>query len=109
MLYLIVSVTSLCAGFLLAGSCFRRHLKRNRYQIAHQKEALRTIMYQTHHEGINPICKRIRGITTLALLSMKKSPGCSPDIALYFQMIETEAMNLENDTLNKVKDFEHLQ
>lgn len=94
-------VVSWCAGFLVAGWMFRRH-------ILMQKKALRSIMYQTHHQGINPVCKRIRGITSLGLIACK-DPSRWHEIREYLELIEREALELETSTLNKVKEFEHLQ
>jgi hypothetical protein len=103
--YWIGLVGSWCVGFLVAGLLFRRH-------ILHQKKALRSIMYQTHHQGINPVCKRIRGITTLGLfLTTNRDMDHESwhEIREYFIMIEKEALELETTTLKKVKEFEHLQ
>lgn len=111
MLYWIGLLVSWCAGFLVAGFFFRRHYKNYQDQIAQRKQALRAIMYQTHHEGINPICKRIRGITSLGLMLTggELKPNSLPEIRNYFSMIEKEALELETSTLEKVKEFEHLQ
>lgn len=104
MLFWIVLLGSWCAGFLGAGLLFRRHILK-------QRKALESIMYQTHHQGINPICKRIRGITTLGLI-LTTNRDCTPkswhEVREYFIMIEKEAMDLETTTLEKVKEFEHL-
>lgn len=96
---------SWCAGFLVAGLLFRRHILK-------QKKALQSIMYQTHHQGINPVCKRIRGITTLGLMltiNRDISHKSWDEVRTYFIMIEKEALELETTTLEKLKDFEHLQ
>jgi hypothetical protein len=68
-------------------------------------------MYETHHQGINPICKRIRGITSLGKISLRNTshPNAWSDIEQYFDMIDAEALELETQTLKKVKEFEHLQ
>lgn len=109
--YLIVSLVGLCVGFVAAAYLFRRHYKNYHVQIEQRKEALRTIMYRTHHMGVNPVCKRIRGITTIGILVTKRLPACaeSEEVISFFHLIETEAQDLENQTVTHVKEFEHLQ
>lgn len=111
MLYLIVSLICLSAGFAGAAYLFRRHYKNYHFQIEQRKEAIRTILYRTHHNGVNPGCKRIRGITVIGALVTMRLPQCAEreEILKFLKMIETEAMNLETDVLNNVKEFEHLQ
>jgi hypothetical protein len=140
--HLIVSLISLLFGFAGAAFLFKRHYRNisHRYQQYEQqlqaqreeleasKEALRDIMNQTHHEGINPIAKRIRGLCNvgfmeldrlmnfLNLLSKPHHQGYSQfaiaenlKARKCFEYIEEQAFKLETDTLNNVKKFEHLQ
>jgi hypothetical protein len=110
MLYLIVSLISLFAGFAGARYLVRRHHSNVLFQMQQQAEALRTIMYRTHHHGVNPICKRIRGITGLGRILIKRSPASSDqEINMILDMIDNQALELETEMLNKVKEFEHLQ
>lgn len=81
----IISVLSLLTGFSIAGTIFRRHLqntsKRSQAlslvledkaaQIKEQKKALQELIYQFHHSGLNPKCKRLRGISDLGLRPIK--------------------------------------
>jgi hypothetical protein len=133
--YLIVSLTSLLFGFAGAAFLFKRHYRNteHRYmqyeqELERQREAIRTIMYRTHHNGINPISKRIRGLCTLGfmvsdrllnflnLLSKPHHQGYSKlaiaesnEIRSFFRLIEQQALGLETETLDNVKEFEHLQ
>ena len=112
MYYLIVSLISLCVGFAAAAYLLRRHYSNVQFELDQRKEALRTIMYRTHHQRINPVCKRIRGITNLGVtVATKRLPVCveTDEMIAYFKMIEIEAMDLETETLDIVKEFEHLQ
>lgn len=135
MSYLIVSLVSFVCGCAGAAYLFRRNHRNSisRYQalesqLQEGREALQEIMYLTHHQGINPICKRIRGLSTLGLmvsarlmnyLDLLSKPHHqeysklamheSQEILKYFKLIENEAKDLETDTLNKIKEFEHLQ
>jgi hypothetical protein len=105
MLFWIGLLVSWCAGFLAAGLLFRRHILK-------QRKALQSIMYQTHHHGINPKSKRIRGITNLGLIlttNRDPDPKSWHEVREYFIMIEKEALDLETSVLEKVKEFEHLQ
>ena len=140
--HLIVSLISLLCGFAGAAFLFKRHYRNisHRYQQYEQqlqaqreeleasKEALREIMNQTHHEGINPIAKRIRGLCSVGFMALGRLTNFlellsrphhqkysqfaiaeSSDIQKCFEYIEQQAFNLEMDTLKKVKEFEHLQ
>jgi hypothetical protein len=111
MYYLIVSVAFLFAGFAAATYLFRRHYKNYHFQIEQRREALRTIMYRTHHHGVNPVCKRIRGISGLGILITKQLPEekRTVEIIEYFKMIDGIAQELESETLSNIKEFEHLQ
>lgn len=147
--YLIVSLISLLCGFAGAAFLFRRHYRNTHSQfqeyelmlmekeklltaselnLKEKTEALQKIMYRTHHHGINPVCKRIRGLTNLSLMAVsrlfnfleilskpnhqeysKLAMAENTEILNYLKLINSEALTLENDTLNKVKEFEHLQ
>jgi hypothetical protein len=110
--YLIVSLISLFAGSAGAAYLFRRHYRNVQFELEQRKEALRTIMYRTHHQKLNPVCKRIRGITTLGVIvATKRLPESveTDEVITYFKMIEIEARDLEIETLDIVKEFEHLQ
>ncbi|MGL6121688.1 MAG: hypothetical protein ACRC1W_01365 [Shewanella sp.] len=135
MSYWIVSLISLLSGFAGAAYLFSRyHLKysshyhRQALQLKESKEALQKIMYRTHHHGINPISKRIRGLSGLGMmgsarlmnyLEMLSKPNHqkysklamaeSLEIMRYLKLIEKQALDLENDVLSNIKEFEHLQ
>lgn len=141
-LFLITALTFMLLGFAVSTFLFRRKyqtsviafqqfeqkLKQKETELNLRKEALQTIMYRTHHQGINPISKRIRGLCNLCLLanlrlfnfldqlSKPNHQGYSKlameentEILNYLKLIESEALTLENDTLDKVKEFEYLQ
>lgn len=116
MLYWIVSLISLCVGFAGATYLFRRHYTNVKFHLEQRKEALRTIMYRTHHIGVSPIGKRIRGLTGLGRATMKRSDPSSEtelnmrtELTMIFDMIDNQSIELETEMLNKVKEFEHLQ
>lgn len=98
-------------GLVIGQRLFSQYYRRARHELKESKQALREIMYQTHHLGINPIAKRIRG---LCLLGKRLATNLSPspeaeEVQTLFETIESQALSLENDTLDKVKEFEHLQ
>ncbi len=105
MYFLLVLLAGMLMGLIIGQRLFSRYYREARREVEESKSAVRQIMYQTHHEGINPIAKRIRG---LCLLGKKISPSDS-EVHTLFETIEAQALNLENDTLEKVKQFEHLQ
>lgn len=141
-LFLITALIFMFIGFAVSTFLFRRKyqnsvqafqqfeykLRQKEAELNLSKEALQTIMYRTHHHGINPISKRIRGLCNLCLLGSQRlfnyldllsrpnHQGYSKlamqentELLNYLKLIESEALTLENDTLNKVKEFEHLQ
>lgn len=140
--YLICSVISLLAGFAGAAFLFRRkyqnsvhlfyqyevRLRQKEDELELRKKALQTIMYRTHHHGINPISKRIRGLCNLGLLASlrvfnfleqlskpnhqgygKLAMEDNKEVMDSLRQIEKQALTLETDTLDKVKEFEYLQ
>jgi hypothetical protein len=140
--YLITSLIFLLAGFAGAAFLFRRkyqnsvqifiqyeqRLKQKEEELELRKKALQTIMYRTHHHGINPISKRIRGLCNLGLLASlrvfnfleqlskpnhqgfsKLAMEDNKEVLNSLREIEKQALTLETDTLDKVKEFEHLQ
>lgn len=107
----ILSLISFACGSLAAGFLFRRHyiiseqeFSRQQQEIESRKRALQEIMYRTHHEGINPIAKRIRGLCQLGYLTEDKA-----EILRFLKVIEDQALTMETDVLNTIKEFEHLQ
>lgn len=111
MIFWIGLVTGLLSGLAVSRFLFSHHYRRFHRQIISQqqdletsKEVIRQIMYQTHHHGINPIAKRIRGLCQLARLEPD-----GDEVNRILTIIEDEALTLEKDTLNAVKEFEHLQ
>jgi len=116
MVYLIVLLVGMLMGLITGKILYRHHYRKAKAQLEESKSAVREMMYQTHHQGINPIAKRIRGLCQLLskLLDQaeKKFPALSPLLVEMFLLIETierEALTLEKDVLDKVKKFEHLQ
>jgi hypothetical protein len=130
------------AGFLMAVYLVRRHYRkyvsrflereshyrRQEELLKESKEALREIMYRTHHHGLNPRAKTTRGLSGLGLLASGRLMNFlellsrpnhhrysklamleSKEIMMCFRMIESEMLQLEHETLNDVKEFEHLQ
>lgn len=111
MTYLIVLLAGMLMGLAIGKLLYRHYYRKAKAQLEESKEAVRTMMYQTHHLGINPVAKRIRG---LCLLGKRISDDLyqSPEvveISMLLETIESQALTLENDTLDKVKEFEHLQ
>lgn len=111
---LIISVISFVLGSLGAGYFFRRHQHKNELrfiqqekEIQERKEALERIMYRTHHHGINPIAKRIRGACSVMRL-INNQEG-QQERLFWLNQIEQCAFTMETDVLNTVKEFEHLQ
>lgn len=98
-------------GLTIGKLLYRHHYRKAKEQLEESKAAVREMMYQTHHQGINPISKRIRGLCQLATKLLKAAPRseqCDESVML-IEYIEREALTLERDTLDKVKQFEHLQ
>lgn len=111
MTYLFVLLAGMLMGLVIGQRLFSQYYRRARMEVEESKAAVRTIMYQTHHLGINPIAKRIRG---LCLLGKRITEDLSPspqaaEAHTLFETIEAQALSLEKDTLDKVKQFEHLQ
>ncbi|HMG94353.1 MAG TPA: hypothetical protein VK589_30040 [Chryseolinea sp.] len=115
---LIFSVICFVSGCLAAGYFFRRHQKGNEERFIQQdkeleardkelearKRALQEIIYGSHHIGANPRGKRIRGAVSVIRLSK------DPKEHLYWlKVIEDEALTIEMEVLNTIKEFEHLQ
>jgi hypothetical protein len=97
-------------------------------KLKERTEAIRTMMYRTHHLEVNPICKRIRGLSGLGIMASSRlfnfceqlsKPGHqefsklamaeNKEILECFRKIGSQALELETDNLNNVKEFEHLQ
>lgn len=111
MWYLIASCFSFVSGCLAAGYFFHLHQKGNEQRFMEQekelqsrKDALQELIYRTHHHGINPISKRIRGACAVIRLTPSKE-----EQSYWLTVIENEALTMETDVLNNIKEFEHLQ
>jgi len=74
------------------------------YRLIRYRYALRQVIYHAHHLGINPRSKRIRGLSNLGKL--ETAPDSAPH--QYFMLIEAEALTLETDVLNTIKEFEKM-
>ena len=106
MTYLLLLLVGMLMGLAIGRLLSDQQYRNARKEVEESKAAVRAIMYQTHHHGINPIAKRIRG---LCLLGKRLSHSTDDEVSTLFETIEAQALNLENDTLEKVKQFEHLQ
>lgn len=140
--YLINALIFLLIGFSCTGFLFRRRYRNtvSRFQeyelklaqkeaeLLVRKEALQLIIYRTHHMQSNPVCKRIRGLSSLGLLAVSRNfrllellskphhHGYSKlameenkEILTALLLINCEAKALEEEAINNVKEFEHLQ
>lgn len=85
LIYATLFALSLFLGALTTAVIFRRHLKKSFIhsqelastlvqkadEIKEQRAALQEMIYQFHHYGLNPKCKRLRGISDLGLRPIK--------------------------------------
>jgi len=97
-------------------------------ELKESKEALQEIMYLSHHQGTSPRSKRIRGLTGLGFmvvarlfnyLELLSKPNHqeysrlamaeNKELLKYLKLIESEALQLEQDAMDKVKKFEDMQ
>lgn len=67
-------------------------------------EAIRDIVYEAHHKGLNPVFKTCRGL--IILLRMQ---NLTPDQEEYVVMLERQILKAEDEEMKKVDSIEHLQ
>jgi hypothetical protein len=138
----IVSALSFAIGGLIVGIIFRRRLrnsgratqelkfeiKQNLSDLKEQEEAIQKLIYNYHHNGLNPACKRLRGISNLTLrlcqslkenLVLLAKPNhhgyatiASKDLEEVIQWVNTSntiCLQIEKEVLENANKFNHLQ
>lgn len=139
---LTVGVVSLLLGALVVGASFRRHISNSssrmiEYQrtldqraahIAEQQKAIQDLIYQYHHYGLNPKCKRLRGISDLGLrpverlqqnLVLLSRPNHYKyakvaikeleEIKVWWEQSIIVCLDIEKDIIESANKFNHLQ
>lgn len=79
-------------------------LNRQAAELTVKTEAIRKIVYDAHHRGLNPIFKTLRGLLILLRMSVKDIHQHE-----YIVLMERQILQAENEELSRTKAAEHLQ
>lgn len=135
-------VLSLLLGALTAGAIFRRHLRNSKAnsldleltliekakEIKEQRKAVQELIYHFHHSGLNPKCKRLRGISDLGLRPIaslrqnlillgrpnhegyaKIADKLLDEIEQWWKQSINVCLDIEKEIIDSANKFNHLQ
>lgn len=74
-------------------------------EVTEHKLAIQKIIYDTHHQGLNPLFKTMLGLVNLVRLVV---PSDSPALE-FLDKLEELIKKYEIEWMNRIKPFEHLQ
>lgn len=82
----------------------RQLIVRQREELQEKTDAIKRIVYEANHKGLNPLCKTLRGMLNLVRLSCT-----TPRAVEYISKAEELVLSIEQEIMREVKQIERLQ
>jgi len=79
-------------------------LNQRESEVKDKTEAIRLIVYEAHHRGLNPVFKTCRGIINVARMEFPDS-----ETMKYWGMVEEQILKAETEEMNRISKIEPLQ
>jgi len=82
----------------------RQLILRQREELDEKTEAIKRVVYEANHKGLNPICKTLRGMLNLIRMSCT-----APRAIEYLDKAEQLVLGIEREIMREIKQIERLQ